>query len=223
NDTIWVVVDRLTKSAYFLPMKETGHMDKLARLYLKEVVMRHEIPVSIIYDRDPRFTSNFWKAFQKAMGTRLDMSTAYHPETDGKIERTIQTLEDIDAQLTGLELIHETTEKILQTKQRIQATRDCQKSYGDVRRKPLEFQVGDRVMLKVLDKVGTVANRLELPEQLSRVESTFHVSNLKKCLSDEPLAISLDEVRIGFVEEPVEVMDRKVKWLKKSRIPIIKV
>nr|GEU61654.1 putative reverse transcriptase domain-containing protein [Tanacetum cinerariifolium] len=288
NDTIWVVVDRLTKSAHFLPMKETDPMDKLARLYLKEVVTRHRIPVSIIYDRDPRFTSNFWKAFQKAMGTRLDMSTAYHPETDGQSKRTIQTLEDMlracvidfgngwerhlplvefsynnsyhanikavpfkelygqkcrstvcwtevgDAQLTSPELIHETTEKIVQIKQRIQAARDRQKSYADVRRKPLEFQVGDRVMVKVspwkgvvrfgkrgklnsryigpfkvLAKVGTVAYRLELPEQLSRVYSTFHVSNMKKCLSEEPLAISLDEVHIDdklcFVEEPVEV------------------
>ncbi|GJU57677.1 putative reverse transcriptase domain-containing protein [Tanacetum coccineum] len=95
NDTIWVIVDRLTKSAHFLPMRETDPMDKLARLYLKEVVTRHGIPVSIIYDRDPRFTSNFWRSFQKAMGTRLDMSTAYHPETDGQSERTIQTLEDM--------------------------------------------------------------------------------------------------------------------------------
>nr|GEY80392.1 putative reverse transcriptase domain, ribonuclease H-like domain, aspartic peptidase domain protein [Tanacetum cinerariifolium] len=157
-----------------------------------------------------------------------------------------------DAQLTGPELIHETTEKIVQIKQRIQAARDRQKSYANVRRKPLEFQVSDRVMLKVspwkgvvrfgkrrklnpryvgpfkvLAKVGTVAYRLKLPEQLSRVHSTFYVSNMKKCLSDESLAISLDEVhiddRLRFVEEPVKVMDREVKWLKQSRIPIIKV
>ncbi|GJV91909.1 putative reverse transcriptase domain-containing protein [Tanacetum coccineum] len=95
NDTIWVIVDRLTKSAHFLPMRETDTMDKLARLYLKEVVTRHGIPVSIICDRDPRFTSNLWWSFQKAMGTPLDMSTAYHPETDGQSERTIQTLEDM--------------------------------------------------------------------------------------------------------------------------------
>nr|GEU31719.1 putative reverse transcriptase domain-containing protein [Tanacetum cinerariifolium] len=306
NDTIWVVVDRLTKSAHFLPMKETDPVEKLARLYLKEVVTRHGIPVSIICVRNPRFTSNFWKAFQKAMGTRLDMSTAYHPETDGKSERTIQTLEDMlracvkdygngwerhlplvefsynnsyhasikatpfealygrkfrspvcwaeveDAKLTGPELIHEITKKIVQIKQRIQAARDRQKSYADVRRKPLEFQVSDRVMLKVspwkgvvsfskrgklnpryigpfkvLAKVGTVAYRLKLPQQLSRVHSTFHVSNLKKCSSDKPLAISLDEVHIDdklcFVEEPAEIMDHEVKQLKKSRIPIIKV
>nr|GEX19682.1 putative reverse transcriptase domain-containing protein [Tanacetum cinerariifolium] len=132
-----------------------------------------------------------------------------------------------DAQLTGPELIHETTEKIVQIKQRIQAARDRQKSYIDVRRKPLEFQVSDQVMLKVLAKVGIVAYRLELPKQLSRVHIAFYVSNLKKCLSDEPLAISLDEVHIDdklrFIEEPVEVMDREVKQLKQSHIPIIKV
>ncbi|GKA65733.1 putative reverse transcriptase domain-containing protein [Tanacetum coccineum] len=157
-----------------------------------------------------------------------------------------------DAQLTGPEIIHETTKKIVQIKQRIQAARDRQKSYADVRREPLEFQVGDRVMLKVspwkgvirfgkrgklnpryigpfkvLAKVGTVAYRLELPQQLSRVHSTFHISNLKKCLSDEPLAIPLDKIHIDdklhFVEEPIEIMDREVKQLKQSRIPIIKV
>ncbi|GJV34185.1 reverse transcriptase domain-containing protein [Tanacetum coccineum] len=94
-DTIWVILDRLTKSAHFLPMREKDPMDKLTRLYLKEVVTRHGIPVSIIWDRDGRFTSNFWRAFQKALGTRLDMSTAYHPQTDGQSERTIQTLKDM--------------------------------------------------------------------------------------------------------------------------------
>ncbi|GJW11517.1 putative reverse transcriptase domain-containing protein [Tanacetum coccineum] len=94
-DTIWVIVDRLTKSAIFIPMKETDPLEKLARLYLKEVVTRHGIPVSIICDRDPRFASNFWRSLQKALGTSLDMSTAYHPQTDGQSERTIQTLEDM--------------------------------------------------------------------------------------------------------------------------------
>ncbi|GKA81749.1 putative reverse transcriptase domain-containing protein [Tanacetum coccineum] len=122
-----------------------------------------------------------------------------------------------DAQLTGPELIHETTEKIVQIKQRIQAARDRQKSYSDVRRKPLEFQVGDLVMLKVSPWKGV----------LSRVHMTFHVSNLKKCLSDELLAVPLDEIHIDdkprLIEEPVEIMDHEVKRLKQSRIPIIKV
>nr|GEW86745.1 hypothetical protein [Tanacetum cinerariifolium] len=129
-------------------------------------------------------------------------------------------------QLTVPELIHETTKKIVQIKQIIQATRDRQKSYADVRRKLIEFQVGDRVMLKVSPLKGVV--RFGKQGKLNlRVHSTFHVSNLKECLSDEPLAISLDEVHIDdklrFVEEPVEVMDREAKRLKQSRIPIIKV
>ncbi|GJV58378.1 reverse transcriptase domain-containing protein, partial [Tanacetum coccineum] len=305
-DTIWVIVDRLTKSAIFTPMRETDPLDKLARMYLKEVVTRHGIPVSIICDRDPRFASNFWKSLQNALGTNLDMSTAYHPQTDGQSERTIQTLEDMlracaidfgkgwvnhlplvefsynnsyhasikaapfealygrkcrspvcwtevgEAQILGPELIQETTEKIVQIKQRMQAARDRQKSYADLKRKPMEFQVGDKVMLKVspwkgvvrfgkrgklnpryvgpfkvLEKVGEVAYKLELPEELSRVHNTFHVSNLKKCYADEPLAVPLDGLhfddKLQFVEEPVEIMDREVKRLKRSRIPLVKV
>ncbi|GKF54934.1 hypothetical protein Tco_0165274 [Tanacetum coccineum] len=145
--------------------------------------------------------------------------------------------------VTGPEIIHETTKKIIQIKSRIQAVCDRQKSYVDIRRKPLESQVEDKVMLKVspwkgvirfgkrgklnpryigpfkiITKVGTVAYRLELPEQLSRVHSTFHVLNLKKCISDETLAIPLDEIQVDdklhFIEEPVEIMDREVKRLK---------
>nr|GFB65091.1 reverse transcriptase domain-containing protein [Tanacetum cinerariifolium] len=94
-DTIWVIVNRLTKSAIFTPMRETDPLEKLVKLYLKEVVARHRIPVSIICDRYPRFASRFWRTLQKALGTSLDMSTAYHLETDGQSERTIQTLEDM--------------------------------------------------------------------------------------------------------------------------------
>ncbi|GKB89970.1 putative reverse transcriptase domain-containing protein [Tanacetum coccineum] len=94
-DTIWVIIDRLTKSAIFVSMRETDPMERLARMYLKEVVTRHGILVSIICDRDPRFASNFWRSLQKALGTNLDMSTAYHPQTDEQSERTIQALEDM--------------------------------------------------------------------------------------------------------------------------------
>ncbi|GJV93314.1 putative reverse transcriptase domain-containing protein [Tanacetum coccineum] len=247
QDTIWVIVDRLTKFAYFLPMKETDSIDKLTRQYLKEVVSRHGVPVLIISDRDSKFTSHFWKSLNESLSTQLDISTTYHPQTDGQSERTIQTLEDMlracvidfgkgqkcrspicwaevgDAQLTGQEIIYETNEKIIQIKSRIQAARDRQKSYTNRRRKLLEFEVGD----KILAKVGIHAYRLKLPEQLSRVHSTFHVSNLKKCFVDEPLAIPLDEIQIddklNFIKEPVEIMDREVKRLKQSCISIVKV
>nr|GEV10625.1 putative reverse transcriptase domain-containing protein [Tanacetum cinerariifolium] len=244
-DTIWVIVDRLTKSAIIVSMRETDPIEKLARMYLKEVVARHGIPVSIICDRDPRFASNFWKSLQKALGTSLDMSIAYHPETDGQSEMTIQTLDDIlcachqghtiqstygrkcrspicwtevgEAQILGPELIQETTEKIIQIKQRMQVARDRQKSYANLKHKPMEFQIEDRVMLKVLDKVGTVAYKLELPQELSRVHNMFHVSNLKKFHADEPLAVPLDGLhfddKLYFVEEPVEIVDREVKRL----------
>ncbi|GJQ93551.1 putative reverse transcriptase domain-containing protein [Tanacetum coccineum] len=210
-DTIWVIVDRLTKSVHFLPIRENDPLDKL-----------------------------------KALGTNLSISTAYHLETDGQSERTIQTLEDMllgEAQLTGPEMIQETTEKIVLIKQRIQAAQDRQKSYADLKRKPMEFEVGDRVMLKVspwkgvvrfgkrgklnpryvgpfrvLAKVGKVAYRLELPQELSRVHHTFHVSNLKKCYADGPLVMPLEGVHVDdklqFVEEPVEIMERETKRLK---------
>nr|GFA06447.1 putative reverse transcriptase domain, ribonuclease H-like domain, aspartic peptidase domain protein [Tanacetum cinerariifolium] len=265
-NTIWVIVDRLTKSAIFTPIRKTDHMDKLTRIYLKE------------------------RSLQNALGTRLDMSTAYYPETDGQSKRTIQTLKDMlrayaidfgkgwvnhlplveffynnsyhatikaapfealygrkfrspicwtevrEAQILGPELIQETTEKIVQIKQRMQAAHDRQKSYANLKRKPMEFQVRYKVMpkvlpwkgvvrfgkrgklnpryvgpFKVLERVGDVAYKLNLPKELSIVHNTFHVSNLKKCHVDEPLAVSLDGLhfddKLHFVEEPVEIVD----------------
>ncbi|GKC29066.1 putative reverse transcriptase domain-containing protein [Tanacetum coccineum] len=141
-------------------------MERLTRIYLKEVVSRHGVPVSIISDRDSRFTSRFWQSLQSALGTCLYIITTYHPQTVDLSERTIQTLEDMlhtcvisfgnDSQLTGTEIIHETTGKIIQIRNRLQAARDRQKSYADVRRKPLEFQVGDKAMLKVSPWKGVI-------------------------------------------------------------------
>ncbi|GKC50797.1 putative reverse transcriptase domain-containing protein [Tanacetum coccineum] len=247
-------------------------MDRLARLYLNEIFTRHGVPILIISDRDSRFTSRFWQSMEEALGTRLDMSTAYHPQTDGQSERTIQTLEDMlracvldfggswDVHLPLVEfsynnrpeLVQETTEKIKQIKDRLKTARDRQKSYADRRRKPLEFSVGDYVLLKVspwkgvvrfrkkgklaprfvgpfeiIEKVGSVAYRLDLPEELNGVHDTFHVSNLKKCLADPTLQVPLDEIRVddklNFVEEPVEILEREFKKLKRSRIAIVKV
>ncbi|GJW37680.1 putative reverse transcriptase domain-containing protein [Tanacetum coccineum] len=247
-------VDNITMDFVTKLPRETDPMEKLARMYLKEVVTRHEIHVSIICDRDPRFTSNFWRSLQKALGTSLDMSIAYHPQTNRQSDRTIQTLEDIlcacvinfgkalygrkrrspacwaevgQVQLTGPEIGHETTKKVIQIKQKMQAARDQKKSYADLKRKLMEFQVGDRVMLKVLAKVGDVAYKLEFPEELNRVHNMFHVSNLKKCYADEPLIIPLDGLhfddKLQFVEEPVEIIDHEVKRLKRSHILIVRV
>nr|GEX95479.1 reverse transcriptase domain-containing protein [Tanacetum cinerariifolium] len=197
-DTIWVIVDRLTKSAHFLPIRENDPLDKLARLYLNRIVARHGIHVSIICDREERFTSNFRRSFQKALGTDISMSTAYHPETDGQSERTIQTLED---------MMHA-------------CVIDFGKDRVDQAKNPMEFKVEDMVMLKVSPWKGVV--RFEF----SRVHHTFHVSNLKKCYADEPLVMSLEEIHIDdklqFMEEPVEIMEREIKRLKRSRIPLVK-
>ncbi|GJU26722.1 putative reverse transcriptase domain-containing protein [Tanacetum coccineum] len=123
-DSIWVIIDRLTKSAHFLPMRETNSTEKLMRLYIKEIVARHGILVSIISDRDSHFTSRVWQSLHKALGTQLNLSTAYHPQTDGQTDVG-------EAQLTGPEIIHETTEKIFKIRDRMKAARDRQKSYAN--------------------------------------------------------------------------------------------
>nr|GEV00380.1 hypothetical protein [Tanacetum cinerariifolium] len=171
HDTIWFIVDRLSKSAYFLPMRKDYKMDRFARFYLNEIVAIHGVPILIILDRDNRFTSRFWQSMQEALGTRLDTSTAYHPQTDDQSERTIQTLEDMlrakcrspimwaevgEGQLIGPELVQETIKKISQIKDRLKDANDRQKSYADKRRKPLEFSVGDYVLLKVSPWKGVV-------------------------------------------------------------------
>nr|GEW17046.1 putative reverse transcriptase domain-containing protein [Tanacetum cinerariifolium] len=244
-DSIWVIVDRLTKSAHFLPMKKTDSIEKLAQLYLKEIVYRHGVPVSIISDRD---------------------------RTNGQSERKIQTLEDMlrayaidfgnswDRHLPLVEFSYNNSyhasikaapfealygQKIVQIKNRLLTARSHQKSYANVRRKPMEFEVGDKVMLKfspwkgvirfrkhgklspwyirpfeIIERIGPVAYKLELLKKLHGIHNMFHVSNLKKCLADENLVIPLEEVQLDdklhFIEEPMEIMDQEVKQLKQS-------
>ncbi|GJV26182.1 putative reverse transcriptase domain-containing protein [Tanacetum coccineum] len=253
-DAIWVIVDRLTKSAHFLPIREDYKTEKLARIYINKIVAKHGVPVSIILDRDGRFALHLWQALQKALGTKLHISTAYNPETDRQSERTIQTLEDMlrvcvmdfggswdarlpliefsynnsyhtsikcapfealygrkcrspviwtevgESQLIGPELVQETIEKI--------------------------FQIQER-SFEVVECIGPVAYRLKLPQELSCIHDTFHVSNLKKCLADPDVQVPLEEIAIDenlcFVEEPIEIVERDVKKLKQRRIPLVKV
>ncbi|GJW41468.1 putative reverse transcriptase domain-containing protein [Tanacetum coccineum] len=234
-----ITMDFITK----LP-REYDPLDKLARLYLNRIVTRHGIPISIICDRDGRFTSNFWKSFQKALGTELSMRTAYHPEIDGQSERTIQTLEDmlhacvIDfgkgwvkhlplAEFSYNNSYHASIkaapyEALYSRKCR---SPDRQKSYADLKRKPMDFEVGDRVMLKVSPCKGVVrfGKRGKLNPRYVR---PFKVL-AKKCYTDEPLAMSLEGIHVDdklqFGEEPVKIMEREIKRLKRSRIPLVKV
>nr|GEW63666.1 putative reverse transcriptase domain-containing protein [Tanacetum cinerariifolium] len=267
HDIIWVIVDRLTKSAYFLPMHEDYKMERLARLYLNKIVARRGLSISIISDRDSRFTS---RACVLDFGGSWDVhlplvdfsyNNSYHSSVrcasfealyGRKCRSPIMWAAVEEGQLTGHELVQESTKKISQIKDRLKAAHDRQKSYAHKRRKPLEFSVGDYVLLKVspckgvvrfgkkgklaprfvrpfeiIEKVGSVAYRLDLPEELNGVHDTFHVSNLKKCLADPTLQVPLDEFRIdaklNFVEEPMEILEREFKNLKRSRIAIVKV
>ncbi|XP_071713145.1 uncharacterized protein [Rutidosis leptorrhynchoides] len=209
---------------------------------------RHEEPIFIISDLDSQFISRLWRSSQEALGKPTTQLKRSKP----KCRSPICWNEVGDRQLTGPEIIHETTEHIAKIKQRLGTARSHQKSYADVRRKDLEFQVGDRVMLKVspwkgvirfgkcgklnpryvgafkiTERIGPMAYRLELPPQLFGIYDTFHVSNLRKFLAQEDLVVPLEEIQIddklNFVEEPAEIMDRKVKGLRQSKIPIVKV
>nr|GEY52210.1 putative reverse transcriptase domain-containing protein [Tanacetum cinerariifolium] len=239
--------DRLTKSAYFLPIRKDYKMDRLARLYLNEIVARHGVSISIISDSDSRFTLRFWQSMQEALGTHLDMSTAYHPQTDGLSERTIQTSKDMlrayvldfggswDVHLPLVEFSYNNSyhssvrcapfEALYGRKCRsLKVARNCQNSYADKRRKPLEFSVGDYVLLKVSPWKGVVRFRKK-GKLAPRFVRPFKI--IKKCLADPTLQVPLDEIRIdaklNFVEELVGILDRGFKKLKRSRIAIVKV
>ncbi|KAL0561578.1 hypothetical protein IC582_002012 [Cucumis melo] len=293
---IWVVVDRLTKSAHFVPGKSTYTASKWAQLYMSEIVRLHGVPVSIVSDRDARFTSKFWKGLQTAMGTRLD----------GQTERLNQVLEDMlracalefpgswdshfhlmefaynnsyqatigiapfealygkccrspvcwgevgEQRLMGPELVQSTNEAILKIRSRMHTAQSRQKSYAYVRRKDLEFEVGDKVFLKVapmrgvlrferrgklsprfvgpfeiLERIGPVAYRLALPPSLSTVHDVFHVSMLRKYVPDPSHVVDYEPLKIdenlSYTEQPVEVLAREVKMLRNKEIPLVKV
>ncbi|GJR94281.1 retrovirus-related pol polyprotein from transposon TNT 1-94 [Tanacetum coccineum] len=274
HDAIWVVVDRLTKSAHFLAVREDYSTEKLARLYTDEIVARHGVPVSIISDHDSERTIQTLEDMLRAcvidFGGSLDVylplaefsyNNSYHTSIrcapfealyGRKCRSPMLWAEIREGSLIRPELVQETTDKVVAIKERLQEARDRQKSYANNRRKPLEFEVGDRVMLKVspwkrvvhfgkkgklalryvgpfeiLERIGPVAYRLRLLEELSGVHDTFHVSTLKKCLADASLHVPLNEIKVDktlrFIEEPAEILDREVKSLKRSKISLVKV
>ncbi|KAJ9544965.1 hypothetical protein OSB04_024672 [Centaurea solstitialis] len=262
-DAIWVIVDRLTKSAIFLPIRWSSTVEQLAKIYVDEVVSRHGVPVSIISDRDVRFTSRFWERFHSELGTRLHFSTAYHPQTDGQSERTIQTLEDMlracvldfggswdtylplavfsynnsyhssigmplfemlygrrcrtpicwgevgQRVLGSTEVVQRTTEDTQKIRERLRTAQSRQKSYADRRRSNLEFQVGDRVLLKVSPWKGVIRFRKRGklgPRYIGPFTVLARVGKLRKCLADETAHIPLDDIQVdeslNYVERP---------------------
>ena len=306
HDSIWVVVDRLTKSAHFLPIREKFSPQKLAVLFMNHIVSLHGVRVSIISDRDPRFTSRFWKRLMKELGVRLNLSTAFHPHTDGKYERTIQTLEDMlrscvlqfkghwneylplaeftynnnyhssiemspyealygkqcrtplcwnetgERKLLGPEIVQTTVDKVNIIRARLKAAQDRKKSYADKLRKDLEFEVEDRVFLKlspwkgvvrfgkrgklsphyigpfeIVERIGSVAYRLDLPEELSRVHNVFHISMLRKYIPDSSHVLETPEIELrddlSYKEQPVQIMGREEKELCNKTISLVKI
>ncbi|WVZ26804.1 hypothetical protein V8G54_000096 (mitochondrion) [Vigna mungo] len=306
HDSIWVIVDRLTKSAHFLSINQKMSMEKLAELYIREIVRLHGVPESIVSDRDPRFTSGFWQKLQDALGSRLRMSSAYHPQTDGQTERTIQSLEDLlracvldhlggwseilplveftynnsyhssigmapyealygqrcrtplcwfqdgEAISVGPELLQQTTEKVKLIQERMRTTRSRQKSYADRRRRPLEFNEGDHVFLRVtpiagvgraikakklspkflgpyeiLRRIGPVAYEIALPPQLANLHNVFHVSQLRKYIPDPTHVLEVDDIQVRedltIEAGPVRVLEAQTKNLRGKEIRTVKV
>ncbi|GJV35268.1 putative reverse transcriptase domain-containing protein [Tanacetum coccineum] len=237
HDAIWVIVDRLTKSAYFLPIREDFKIDRACAMDFKGSWDVHLPLVEFSYNNSYH-SSVRCAPFEALYGRKCRLPILQEKVGEG--------------QLIEPKIVQETTEKISQIKVRLKAARDHQKNYADWRRRPLEFSVGDHVLLKVspwkgivlfgkkgklthrfvgpfeiTERIGPVAYRLRLSQELNGVHDTFHVSNLKKCLAVPTLHVPLEEIqldaKLNFVEEPVEILEREFKKLKRSRIAIVKV
>ncbi|KAK2436721.1 hypothetical protein QL285_021693 [Trifolium repens] len=306
HDSIWVIVDRLTKSAHFLSVRITDTAEKLTDIYVAEIVRLHGIPSSIVSDRDPKFTSHYWGTLHEALGTKLRLSSAYHPQTDGQTERTNQSLEDLlracvlddrgswddvlplieftynnsfhtsigmapyealygrryqtplcwyqdgESMIVGPEMVQQTTDKVRKIRARMMVAQDRQKSYADRRRRPLEFEAGEHVFLRVTpttgvgraikarkltpkfigpyqitEMIGKVAYRIALPPILSQIHDVFHVSQLRKYVPDPSHVITPDDIQLkenlSFEVPPVKIADRKMKRLRTKDIPLVKI
>nr|GEV50124.1 DNA/RNA polymerases superfamily protein [Tanacetum cinerariifolium] len=246
NDAIWVVVDRLTKSAYFLPIQQGYSVSKLAEIFQQEIIRLHGTPASIVSDRDPWFTSRFWKGLQNAWGTRLKLVLHFILRQMGRLNNEVG-----ERVIKGPELVKVTNEKVAIAKEKLKEARSRQKSYDDRHRRALEFKPGDRVFLKVspcrgvqrfglkgklsprfigpfeiLDRVGEVSNHLALPPQLSHVHNMFHVSLLRG-YNYHPYHVvqyPFDKIRedLSFAGEPEAILDRQERVMRKKTIPLVK-
>ena len=291
-DSIWVIVDRLTKLAHFLPVKVQAPTSVHAQMYIHRIMSLHGIPKTIVSDRGTQFVSKFWRDLQESLGTQLLHSSAYHPQTDGQTERVNQILEDMlracvlnfaekwdqclplaefsynnsyqesikmapfealygrrcrtplnwsepgERWFFGVDLVKDMEDKVRTIQENLRVAQSRQKSYADPNRRKVVFRVGDLVYLKVspmkgvtrfgvkgklapryigpfriIKQCGPVAYRLELPERLSAVHNVFHVSQLKKCLSDDQPLIDVEGVTLEpdatISEYPVRVLDQK--------------
>ncbi|KAG8503496.1 hypothetical protein CXB51_001481 [Gossypium anomalum] len=255
-----------------LPLTPSKTDSKLAKLYVAEIVRLHGVLVSIISNRGPRFTSRFWQKLHEALGTRLNFSTAFHPQIDefaynnsyqasirmapyealyGRRCRTPSCWIELgEQQVLGPELVTDTEDKVKVIRDQLKEASDRQKSYADLKHKEIEYSVGDMVFLKVspwkkilrfgkkgklshigpyrvLKRVGPVAYQLELPPELDRIHDVFHVSMLRRYRPDPTHVVPVAEIEVQpdltFEEEPVQILDREVKILRRKSIPLVKV
>nr|XP_016438091.1 PREDICTED: uncharacterized protein LOC107764080 [Nicotiana tabacum] len=231
HDSIWVIVDRLTKSTHFLPVKTTYTVPQYATLYIKEIVQLHGSPESIISDRGAQFTAQFWKSFQEGLGW----------------------FEIGETKLIGPDIVQDALRKVKLIQERLKIAQSRQRSYADIRRRDLEFKVGDYVFLKVspmkgimrfgrkgkfspkyigpspiLERNGRVAYRLALPPVLSSVHLIFHVSMLKKYFHDSSHVIDrqdieFDDDTLSYEEVPIAIIDKQVRRLRTKDVALVKV
>jgi hypothetical protein len=306
KDAIWVVVDRLSKVAHFIPIRTTNSASDLAPIYVREIVRLHGVPKTIVSDRDAKFVSKFWEGLQSALGTELRRSTSFHPQTDGQSERTIQTLEDMlrccvlswqgswedhlplvefsynnsyqasirmapyealygrkcrsplcwtavgEKAVLGPDWVQQTTERVAEIRQHMLAAQSRQKSYADPKRRSLEFQVGDEVLLrvspskgvvrfnikgklspryigpfKIVARVGKLAYRLELPESMKGVHNVFYISMLRKYFRDPERQVTLEPIMIEqdltFEARPVRILEKADRVMRRRTLKFVKI
>jgi hypothetical protein len=306
HDSIWVIIDRLTKTAHFIPVHTTYSAKKYAEVYLDQIVRLHGVPKTIISDRGSPFIARFWEQLQDALGTKLIRSSAYHPQIDGQTERVNQILEDMlraciihygtswdkypalaefsynnsyqsslqmapfealygrrcrtplnwsetgERKIFGPDLVIEAEDKVRIIQTNLQTAQSRQKSYADQRRKPLQFQVGDFVYLrvsptkgvqhfsikgklapryvrpfKILEICGPVAYKLLLPPQMAAIHDIFHVSQLKKCIKIPTEIVETQAIKIkpdlSYVEQPIQILDTRERVTRRKKVKMYKI